>query len=106
MYYYLNSCRAIVSSITENFPYAEANEATGPIGREQLPGHLLWMALQISNWDATNLKYSSKAGRWIGWMLRSMEELDIWTNDDSRRFVREDVEEGYDLPQEKDPKGF
>ena len=105
MPYYLNSCRAIVSSITENFPYAEAKEATGIIESEQLPSHLLWMALQMSNWDATSLKYSAKAGRWIGWMFRSMEELGIWTNDDSRRFLRRDVEEGYDLPQKKDPRG-
>lgn len=98
MSYYLNSCRAIVSSITENFPYAKAKEATGIIESEQLPSHLLWMTLQMSNWDVTNLKYSAKAGRWIGWMFHSIEELGIWTNDDSRKLVRQDMEEGYDLP--------
>lgn len=42
--------------------------------------------------------HALKAGRWIGWMLHTLEEYTLWKNEDSRRVVRQDAEAGNDRP--------
>lgn len=88
--------------------------------------HILWMAEEVSGWRTTSPKQSfflvrflnrllrplglqlydvrlvaeaTKAGRWVGWMLRGMEEGDFWDNKTSRGATREDVEAGNHLPR-------
>ncbi len=37
-----------------------------------------------------------KAGRWLGYVLRAVEEMGLLTNQESRNLVRKDVSEGYE----------
>jgi len=96
--FYQHSCEAIGKEIRRTYPKAAAIRYDGKIIRAQLPDHLLWMITEIGEWDCTSAKCASKAGRWIGWMYRAMEELNLWTNLLSRARAKEDVEAGYHLP--------
>jgi len=77
-------------AILKVFPDAEAEQHKGCIGKEALPSHLLWMIEEMEGWNISCVEIIIKACCWIGWMYRGMEELDLFTNDDSRRFFRED----------------
>ena len=57
--------------------------------------HLLWMSEKL-NEDEESFS-STKAARWIGWMLCAAEALYLWTNDRSRAYITLDVEAGYDV---------
>lgn len=98
MSFYQVSRREISRVISEAFPEAEAQRHSGRIGKEVLPSHLLWMVEAMGNWDTISVKRAAKAGRWIGWMFRAMEELDLYTKEDSRSSSKEDVDGGYHLP--------
>jgi len=70
----------------------------GHISTDKLPSHLLWMTEEMPSWDTRSIKKAVKAGRWIGWMYRGMEELLLWSNVDSRNWAREDSHSGFDIP--------
>jgi hypothetical protein len=59
--------------------------------------HLMWMCNQIEYFDQTG-PHALKAARWIGWMLKFVEDIESlgWTNSISRDLIRRDVEEGND----------
>lgn len=48
--------------------------------------YLLWMCDEIEK-----MTDSLKAARWIGYVLRMVEELNFWDNNVSRDYIREDV---------------
>jgi hypothetical protein len=54
--------------------------------RVKLAGYLLWMLDQIPTFDD-----AEKRARWIGYVLFGCEALGLFTNDESRAMVREDV---------------
>lgn len=51
--------------------------------------YLLWMCDEIEK-----MTDSLKAARWMGYVLRMVEELDFWDNSISRDYIREDVTNG------------
>ena len=53
--------------------------------------HLIWMCDEISK-----MSDSLKAARWIGYVLRMIEDLGFWDNTVSRDYIREDVKNGND----------
>lgn len=85
--YYPNTKKAIRGAIKEKYPDAKTKE-----GIDNLPSHLLWMLREI-DWMEDN---PGKAGRWIGYVLRAVEEMGLSTNQASRDLVRKDVSEGYE----------
>lgn len=60
--------------------------------------HLQWMCGEIDGLDPYSLSVALKAARWIGWILRAMEEMNIWSNETSRDLVRADALHGFDAP--------
>ena len=52
--------------------------------------HLLEMIKEIQDAGPKSLK----AARWLGWVLRDMEERGFLTNEQSRNLVRIDVQNG------------
>lgn len=53
--------------------------------------YVLWMCNEIKN-----MTDSLKAARWIGYVLRMVEELEFWDNGVSRYYIRQDVNNGND----------
>lgn len=98
MSFYQESRGEMFRIISRAFSDIEPLRHDGRIEKEALPSHLLWMIEEMEDWDITSVKRAAKAGRWIGWMFRAMEELDLFTNEDSRRLSKEDVDGGYHLP--------
>ena len=64
--------------IEKTFPGTKAKKGLG-----DLPAHLLWMLNEIYN---TN--NSDKASRWIGYVCRSLEDLNIFNNLEIRFIIR------------------
>ena len=64
--------------IEKTFPGAKAKKGLG-----DLPAHLLWMLNEIYNMNDSN-----KAGRWIGYVCRSLEDLNIFNNLEIRFIIR------------------
>lgn len=60
--------------------------------------HLQWMCGQLENMDPFSLSAALKAARWIGWILRDIEAMNIWPNSVSRDLVRADALGGFDRP--------
>jgi hypothetical protein len=52
--------------------------------------HVLMMIKEIQDAEPKSLK----AARWLGWLLRDMEERGFLTNEQSRALVRIDVQNG------------
>jgi hypothetical protein len=52
--------------------------------------HCLFMVMKIQEMGQQSLK----AARWLGWLLRDMEERGFLTNEQSRNLVRVDVQNG------------
>jgi len=98
MSFYAHSRAAIVEVVKARFANPEASKEDLRLYPWRLPSHVLWMAKEMETWDTSSLKRATKAGRWIGWMFRATEELRLWSNDDSRMYVKKDGDVGYDLP--------
>lgn len=98
MNFYKNSRKAIKLDLQKKFPDIKPERVDGKILQKDLPCHLLWMVEEMENWDASTIKQAVKAGRWIGWMYRAMEELNLWDNNTSRLLSWQDVNDGYSLP--------
>jgi len=100
MGFYKNSRKEIETIIRKTYPDVLPFRHKGLVKKENLPAHLLWMVNETGKWDTSSIKRAAKAGRWIGWMFRAMEELDIWDNSSSQKCSKRDVDAGYHLPQE------
>ena len=99
MSYYRLSCEAIRVRILKSFPNAVAKQCERKaVPKEALPEHLFWMISEVSSWDTSSIKHATKAGRWIGWMYRAMEELGLLDNEGSRIVAKKDMNAGYHLP--------
>lgn len=97
--FYKNSRKKIEDVIKKYYPNVVPCRYKGTIKKENLPEHVLWMVYEMNEWDCSSIKRATKAGRWIGWMFRAMEELNIWSNEDSRHCAKSDVELGFHLPE-------
>ena len=96
--FYKNGCEKIHTVVTEIYPNALPFRCDDTVNKKDLPSHLLWMVNDMKKWDTNSIKRAAKAGRWIGWMFRALEELDVWNKGDSRKLSKRDVDEGYHLP--------
>ena len=85
MSYYPNTIAAVRKILQDNFPGLKSEK-----GLDNLPAHLLWMLEKIEGMAND----PAKAGRWMGYILRGIEELGLLTNQESRNMVREDVRAG------------
>ena len=75
---YLPTITIFRSAILKAFPNTEIKE-----GLDNLPSHLLWMLDEIENNYA-----SDKADRWIGYICRCLEDLNIFNNSQIRIIIR------------------
>lgn len=75
---YLPTLVIFKSAIEKTFPQIKAKE-----GLENLPSHLLWMLNEIYN-----MSNPDKASRWIGYVCRSLEDLNIFNNLEIRFIIR------------------
>ena len=66
------------SAILNVFPNIEIKE-----GLDDLPSHLLWMLDEIEKFSS-----SDKISRWIGYICRCLEDLDVFTNSQIRIIIR------------------
>jgi len=56
--------------------------------------YMLWMCNEIKG-----MSDPLKAARWMGYVLRIVEDLGFWDNGVSRNYTREDVRSGNDTPR-------
>ncbi len=99
--FYPATLRTVKSRIKEFYPQLKAKEYSG-LSPDPLPymvaAHILWMCDKIEAMPET-ISDATKAGRWIGWVLRAVErDLGFWDNNTSRVLIREDVKNGHDIP--------
>ena len=66
------------SAIVNAFPNTEIKE-----GLDNLPLHLLWMLDEIEKFSSID-----KVSRWIGYVSRCLEDLDIFTNSQIRIIIK------------------
>lgn len=60
--------------------------------------HLLYMALAVESMKTNTTESAVDAALYVGWMMRMMEELGLWTNMHSRTYVRIDMRSRLHLP--------
>lgn len=109
MTYYEVSLEAI-----ENDLRALANELKIEIGPVEDPNaqdvpevmnNLLFMVYRIRSMDTQSLEAALKAGRWVGWMFRDIQELyrrlgkGDWDNTRARDIARADRDMQADRPE-------
>jgi hypothetical protein len=58
--------------------------------QKEIP-HIMDMFVEL---EKTSDENSAKAGRWIGWILKSLEIMDILNNEESRKLIKRDVSDG------------
>jgi hypothetical protein len=127
MSFYTHSLAKIAMGLLAKFPESKPEEADLDTFPHRKMDHVYWMAMQVHRWKTTSRKQSNffvcllnwflrplgmqlydvalvqqatKAGRWVGWMLRVMEEAKVWNNTESRNITRTSVDLGEDLPQD------
>ena len=61
----------------------------GQYAQAEFPAYLLWMLRELQAFDD-----SGKAGRWLGWVMRSLEILNVVTLQENRDFTRIDKQHG------------
>jgi hypothetical protein len=95
--YYEATRAAIKESLKEKYGIIDADE--NGIVNSNIAGYILWMLDSVERMNVQSLDHALKAARWMGWILRVVEEdLKLWENDKSRDLVREDVGLGNDRP--------
>jgi hypothetical protein len=125
MFFYELSLAKIVIELLAKFPQSQPKETNLDEYPHRKMDHVYWMAIEMKGWESSSrkqnhpitcfinwalrplgmqlydvavVKRATKAGRWMGWMLRIMEEAKVWNNEESRRLTRWGVESGEDLP--------
>lgn len=94
--YYPNSLDTIERALRERFPGVESD---GGAIITNAPAYLLWMVEQVRGMDSSSYEEAAKAGRWLGYIFRGVEELGLWDNTRTREITRVDVKRAhYDLP--------
>lgn len=108
--FYEKSISAIKTMISESsISTEEDGEGITPIRSPEdrshtPPHHILWMCEEIKRWDTKSVKCTAKAGRWIGYIFRWMEESKFhWTNVTSRHYAKIDGDAGFDIPHHDPP---
>ena len=76
---YAKTIKTVREVLNKKYPGIEPKEDI-----DNLPAYILWMLEEIEKMGYI------RAGRWIGYVLRGGEELGLFTNRQSRDFVRED----------------
>lgn len=98
--FYPTTIAAIRARIKELYPQLKAEESNLNMASSayKIAAHILWMCDKIEAMPES-IPDATKAGRWIGWMLRAMEtNMQLWDNHTSRALVREDVKNEADIP--------
>lgn len=89
--YYKNTIEKIKNNLLLKFP-----ESKPESDMSKSPNYVLWMIGEIQKMDDSE-RDSFRAARWIGWILRVVEnDLGLWDNEESRKIIRKDVKEGYE----------
>ncbi|MCR4330750.1 MAG: hypothetical protein NUV49_02630 [Patescibacteria group bacterium] len=88
MKYYPRTVKLLTALIKEKFgpQIPERNKSN-------MPAHLIWMMREMQNFPDTR-DGSAKSGRWIGWILREMENQGIIGESRSLDELKSDVENG------------
>lgn len=90
MGYYPNTIKAIRDILKEKYPNIEAKEIIDDLPSQ--PPHLLWMLDKIEEME----NIPARAGRWIGYCVRAVEDIGLLTNQESRNIIRKDVKDGHE----------
>lgn len=89
--YYPKTLNQIKKSLLKKYPDAKPTKNI-----DNIPGYILWMIERIENMGKSKSD-SFRAARWLGWILRVVEEdLELWDNLISRKLVRKDIENGFE----------
>lgn len=88
MGYYPNTIKFVREILKKECPRAKVK---ANLKDPASPSHLLWMLREIEQFEDV----PGLAGRWIGYVLRAMEEKKLLNNQQSRDIVRKDVSEGH-----------
>jgi hypothetical protein len=87
---------AVETELRARFPDAQPD---GDAIDTNAPAYLLWMVEQVRGMDTRSVKEAVRAGRWMGYIFRWVEEIGLWDNARTREIVRADVRQAdYDLP--------
>jgi hypothetical protein len=94
--YYPYSLRTVEEALRSKFPETEPD----PEAIDSDPAaYILWMIQHTREMKTTSVKEAVKAGRWIGYIFRWVEELGLWNNTRTREIIRIDVKDtDDDLP--------
>lgn len=98
--FYPVTLATVRAKIKEYYPDLKAKECdlSADHTRYRIAAHVLWMCDKIEAMPKS-IPDAAKAGRWIGWILRTIEtDLWFWDNRTSRDLIREDVKHGADIP--------
>jgi hypothetical protein len=98
MYYPLTIAR-IRLAIDAAYPGTIATPDTLMPATPAPPPYLLWMCEEIENMNVYSVDEALKAARWIGWVLAHIELHGLWTNDESRDYIRQDKSHNHDRPR-------
>ncbi len=101
--FYPNLLKKIRDDLQEAYPHVAITMPgmdPGGVCKENTNkvSHLLYMALAVESMK-NSVECAVDAALYVGWMMRVMEELGLWTNMDSRRHVRMDMKLRLHLPQ-------
>jgi hypothetical protein len=89
MSYYPNTLRTLRELLKGKYPGTEAKEEVSELPSS--PQHMLWMLDGIEKMEND----PGKAGRWLGYCVRAVEDMGLLTNLESRSLIRQDVKEGH-----------
>lgn len=83
--YYSNTIKFITEELKKRFPNEKPKEDL-----DNIPANLLWMMKKLQSFNDP-----LKAGRWIGWIVAHAEMLGIMNNEQSRKLIKKDLEDGF-----------
>lgn len=89
--YYRNTLDVVDSAIKGAKPEIQPDEKGLENGN--IEGYALWMTSQIRAMNCGDIEVAMKAARWIGYVLRIVEERGYWGNERSRELLRSDISE-------------
>lgn len=96
--FYPVTIKALESKLRELAPDVLPQQIELEMGKVAPICHLLWMIEEVKLMDTNSVESSTKAARFLAWILHDIEFQCLWDNKYSRDLVRIDVKNGFDRP--------
>ncbi|KKR43645.1 hypothetical protein A2434_02035 [Candidatus Woesebacteria bacterium RIFOXYC1_FULL_41_14] len=87
--YYRSTLDEIDKIIKDSKPEIRPDE--NGLENGNIEGYTLWMTSQIRAMNHDSQEIALKAARWVGYVLRMVEEKGYWDNERSRELIRGDI---------------